>query len=102
MSTPVNTTKSVEPVLRLMEVLSDFAEQGATNKDLAELCKFTPTVVTRATQTLIAFGWCRKSEESGRFYPTAQFSRLSFKVSDSFDRGQRRMDDRRHSMTSYC
>ena len=101
MTAAQNTTKSVEPVLRVLEALCDFAEQGATNKDLAELCQSTPTVVTRATQTLMAYGWCRKSEETGRFYPTAQFSRLSFKVSDSFDRGQRRMDDRRHSMTSF-
>ena len=100
MSAPA-TTKSAQPVLLVMEALCAYAEQGATNKDLAEACKTTAVVITRATQTLIAFGWCRKSEETERFYPTARFSRLSFKVSDSFDKAQRRMDDRRHSMTSY-
>ncbi|GEQ77043.1 hypothetical protein CTTA_4048 [Comamonas testosteroni] len=99
MSAPA-TTKSAQPVLQVAEALCDFAEQGATNKDLAEACKTTAVVITRATQTLIAFGWCRKSEETERFYPTARFSRLSFKVSDSFDKAQRRMDDRRHAMTS--
>ncbi|MBI1626974.1 hypothetical protein [Comamonas suwonensis] len=99
-STPA-ITKSVWPALQVAEALVDYAEQGATNKDLAEACKTTAVVITRATQTLIAFGWCRKSEETERFYPTARFSRLSFKVSDSFDKAQRRMDDRRHSMTSY-
>lgn len=101
MSSSPAITKSVWPALQVAEALADYAEQGATNKDLAEACKTTAVVITRATQTLIAFGWCRKSEETERFYPTARFSRLSFKVSDSFDKAQRRMDDRRHSMTSY-
>ena len=99
-STPA-TTKSAQPVLLVMEALCGYAEQGATNKDLAEACKTSAVAITRATQTLIAFGWCRKSEETERFYPTARFSRLSFKVADSFDRKQRQLDDRRHSMTSY-
>lgn len=100
MSTTPATTKSAQPVLSVMEALCGFAEQGATNKDLAEACKTTAVVVTRATQTLIAHGWCRKSDETGRFYPTAQFTRLTFRVADSFERAQRRLDDRRHSMTS--
>ena len=101
MSTTPAATKSAQPVLLVAEALADYAEQGATNKDLAEACKTSAVAITRATQTLIAFGWCRKSEETERFYPTARFSRLSFKISDSFDKAQRRLDDRRHSMTSY-
>ncbi len=100
MSTTPATTKSVEPVLRVMEALCGYAEQGATNSDLAATCKASRVVITRATQTLIAFGWCRKSDETERFYPTAKFTRLTFQVSDSFDKAQRRLDDRRHSMTS--
>ena len=101
MSTTPATTKSAQPVLLVMEALCGYAEQGATNKDLAEACKTSAVAITRATQTLIAFGWCRKSEETERFYPTAKFTRLTFQVSDSFDKAQRRLDDRRHSMTSY-
>ena len=100
MSAP-STTKSAQPVLSVMDALCGFAEEGASNKDLADACKTTAVVVTRATQTLIAYGWCRKSDETGRFYPTAQFTRLLFKVGDSFERAQRRLDDRRHSMTSF-
>lgn len=99
-STPA-TTKSAQPVLLVMEALCGYAEQGASNKDLAEACKTTAVVITRATQTLIAFGWCRKSDETERFYPTAKFTRLTFLVADSFNRKQRELDDRRHSMTSY-
>ena len=99
-STPA-ATKSAQPVLLVMEALCGYAMTGATNKDLAEACRTSAVAITRATQTLIAFGWCRKSEETERFYPTARFSRLSFKISDSFDKAQRRLDDRRHSMTSY-
>lgn len=93
-------TKSAAPVLQVLEALCGFAEQGASNKDLADACKTTPVQVTRATQTLIAYGWCRKSDETGRFYPTAAFTRLTFKVLDSFDKAQRRLEDQRHSMTA--
>ena len=101
MSTTPAATKSAQPVLLVMEALCGYAMTGATNKDLAEACKTSAVAITRATQTLIAFGWCRKSEETERFYPTAKFTRLTFQVSDSFDKAQRRLDDRRHSMTSY-
>lgn len=101
MSMSPATTKSAQPVLLVMEVLCDFAEQGVTNKDLAEACKTTAVVITRATKTLIAFGWCRKCEETERFYPTSKFTRLTFKVADSFDRAQRRFDERRQSMTTH-
>ena len=99
MSAPANTTKSVEPVLRVLEALCRYAAEGASNKDLAEASGVTPVGVTRATQTLMAYGWCRKSEESGRFFPTAQFTRLSFSVSDSLASAQKRLDDLRHSLT---
>lgn len=100
MNTATNTTKSAQPVLAVLEALCGFAEQGASNKDLADACKTTAVAITRATQTLIAFGWCRKSEETGRFYPTAQFTRLTFRVADSFERAQRRLEERRHAMTT--
>ena len=98
MSAPA-TTKSAQPVLLVMEALCAYAEQGATNKDLAEACKTTAVVITRATQTLIAFGWCRKSEETGRFYPTPRFTRLTFRVLDDCQRHEQRMADTRHSLT---
>ena len=98
MSTGV--TKSAAPVLQVLEALCGYAQQGATNKDLADACRTTAVAITRATQTLIAHGWCRKCDETGRFYPTAGFTRLAFKVMDSFDKAQQRLDDRRHSMTS--
>lgn len=93
-------TKSAAPVLQVLEALCGYAEEGASNKDLADACKTNAVAITRATQTLIAHGWCRKAEESGRFYPTAQFTRLTFKVADSFDRASQRMDERRRAMTS--
>jgi DNA-binding IclR family transcriptional regulator len=68
MSAAQATTKSAQPVLAVMEALCGFAT-GATNKDLAEACKTTAVVITRATQTLIAHGWCRKSEKQGAFTP---------------------------------
>ncbi|WP_312566172.1 hypothetical protein [Comamonas sp.] len=100
MSTTTNATQSALTVLKVLDTLCGFAEEGASNKDLAAASQLSAVTVTRATQTLITYGWCRKSEETGRFYPTAQFTRLSFKVHDSFSRGQQRFDERRQSMTT--
>ena len=97
-STPA-ATKSAQPVLLVMEALCGYAMTGATNKDLAEACKTSAVAITRATQTLIAHGWCRKSEESGRFYPTPQFTRLTFRVLDDCQRQEQRMANARHSLT---
>ena len=102
MSTTPATTKSAQPVLLVMEALCGYAEQGATNKDLAEACKTTAVVITRATQTLIAFGWCRKSEETGRFYPTHQFTRLAFRVLDDIQRAEQRLQDQRQALTGHA
>ena len=101
MSAPQNTTKAVEPVLDVMEALAGYAATGATNKDLAEACKTTAVVISRATATLIAYGWCRKSEETGRFYPTPRFSRLTFRVMDDFQRAEQRLKDQRQSLTGH-
>ena len=101
MSTPANTTKAAAPVLQVLEALCGYAATGATNKDLAEACKTTAVAITRATATLIAYGWCRKNEETGRFYPTPQFSRLTFRVADDFQRAEQRLQDQRQSMTGY-
>lgn len=87
-------------VLNVLEVLTGFAATGASNKDLADALRTTPSHITRAVQCLIAKGWARKSEENGRFYPTAAFTRLSFRVQADFDRAQDRLADTRRSMTS--
>ena len=97
--TTQNTTKSAQPVLAVLEALFSFAAQGGSNKDLAEASGVSPVAVTRATQTLMAYGWCRKSEESGRFFPTAKISRLAFSVLDDFQKVEQRLMDARHSMT---
>ncbi|MFS4550041.1 IclR family transcriptional regulator [Comamonas resistens] len=87
-------------VLNVLEVLTGFAATGASNKDLADALRTTPSHITRAVQCLIAKGWARKSEENGRFYPTAAFTRLSFRVQADFDRAQDRLADTRRAMTS--
>lgn len=87
-------------VLNVLEVLTGFAATGASNKDLADVLQTSPSHITRAVQCLIAKGWVRKSEENGRFYPTATFTRLSFRVQADFDRAQDRLADTRRSMTN--
>lgn len=99
MSNESNTSAQVLRVLELLEALVGYAATGATNKDLAEEARTSAPNVTRAMASLIAKGWARKDESNGRFYPTAQFTRLAFRVEADFDRAQDRLRDRRHAMT---
>ena len=94
-----DTRDGVERLLDVLEALCGYAANGASNSDLAACCRMTPTQVTRAMQRLIAKGWARKSEENGRFFPTPQFTRLSFRVLADFDRLMQRVEDAKRSMT---
>lgn len=86
-------------LLSLLEALCGYAANGATNSDLAQAVKTSPPNVTRSMSVLIAKGWARKSEDTGRFYPTSQFTRLSFRVLDDFERLESRISDTKRSMT---
>ena len=85
--------------LDVLEALTGYAASGATNADLAQAAHTAPADISRITQLLISKGWARKSEDTGRFYPTPQFTRMCFRVLADFDRLQQRIDDQRHSMT---
>ena len=85
--------------LDVLEALTGYAASGATNADLAQAARTSPADISRITQLLISKGWARKSEDTGRFYPTPQFTRMCFRVLADFDRLQQRIDDQRHSMT---
>lgn len=99
MSEDTKTSANVQRVLDVLEALTGYAHTGATNKDLADAVHTTAPNITRAMASLLAKGWARKSEENGRFYPTAQFTRLSFRVMADFDRAQDRLNDSRNAMT---
>lgn len=88
-------------LLTTLEVLTGYAASGATNTELAQAVKTSAPNITRAMAVLIAKGWARKAEDSGRFYPTAQFTRLAFRVTADFDRAESRLRDLKHSMTGY-
>ena len=85
--------------LDVLEALCGYANTGATNGDLAEAVKTSPSNITRAMAQLTAKGWARKSDETGRFYPTAAFTRLTFRVTADLDRAQTRLDDQRRAFT---
>ena len=99
MTTPDNTTRAALPVLDVLQALSGYAITGASNIDLAEATRLAPPAITRACATLVAQGWCRKSEETGRFYPTHQFTRLAFRVLGDRERARQRLTDRRRALT---
>jgi len=84
---------------RLIQALSGYAASGATNSDLATELKTSRPNVTRDMSVLLAMGWARKSDDTGRFYPTPTFSALLFRMSDDFDRFQTRVADMRRTMT---
>ena len=91
--------KGVLLVLDTLEALTGYAARGATNGELAQTARTQPHQITRAMTVLIAKGWARKSEVDGRFYPTAAFTRLAFRVSADFDSLETRIADTRRSMT---
>ena len=86
-------------VLTVLEALCGYAARGATNGELALATRTTPPQITRSLAVLIAKGWARKSEVDGRFYPTAAFTRLAFRVGADFDSLDTRIADTRRSMT---
>lgn len=96
MSAPRNLPLRTMDVL---EALSGYAASGATNADLARAAHTSPADISRITKLLISKGWARKSEDNNRFYPTAQFTRLTFRVLADFERVQAQLEDRRRSMS---
>ena len=101
MSAADDDLKGVGRVLDALMALAGYPVTGASNKDLAAAIKATPTQVTRAMAPLIAKGFARKDEGTGRFFPTPLFSRAAFSVSDAFMRSKQRLADLEHSMTGH-
>lgn len=85
-------------MLDVLEALAGYAATGAKNSELAELVKTSAPNITRAMAVLTAKGWARKSD-NGRFYPTAAFTRLTFRVMADFERFETRHADSKRSMT---
>lgn len=85
--------------LDVLEALCGYAASGATNGELAKAAATSPSNITRAMAQLVAKGWARKSEETGRFHPTAPFTRLSFRVLADLDRADGRLRDMRRNLT---
>lgn len=85
-------------VLNVLEALCGYAANGARNVDLVEQVRTSAPQVTRVLAVLIDKGWARKSE-SGRFFPTPAFTRLSFRVLADFDRLETRIQDTKRAMT---
>ena len=85
-------------VLDVLEALTGYAVTGAKNGELAGLLSTSAPNITRVLGVLIAKGWARKSE-NGRFYPSAAFTRLTFRVLADFDRLEVRNADAKRSMT---
>ena len=85
--------------LDVLEALCGYAASGATNSDLAKAANTSAPNITRCMAQLIEKGWARKSEDTGRFYPTPAFTRLTFRVTADLDRVQTRLDDQRRAFT---
>lgn len=97
----MNTTtdsKGAMLVLDVLEALTGFAATGAKNSELAKAVKTSAPNITRVLGYLITKGWARKAENE-RFYPTAEFTRLTFRVLNDFRREQERIADSKLAMT---
>jgi len=86
-------------VLDVLEALSGYAVTGAANSDIGQAVGISPSNTTRALAVLVAKGWARKCDETGRYYPTAAFTRLSFRVLADFQRAETKLQDQRRNMT---
>ena len=86
--------------LDVLEVLCGYAASGATNSELAQAANTTAPNITKVMAQLIAKGWATKDQDSGRFFPTPAFTRLTFRVDADFERAQSRLADRRRNAKS--
>lgn len=94
-----DTRNLTQRTLDVLEALCGYAASGATNAELARAADTAPPNVTKVMAQLVAKGWARKSEDTGRFYPTPAFTRLTFRVTADLDRLQQRLDDQRRALT---
>ena len=83
--------------LDLLEVLCGHPTSGASNAELAAATGSAPHQVTRDAAALIAKGWARKDEDTGRFFPTPAFTRLCYRVDADIQRAQQRLADLHHA-----
>lgn len=94
-----NNRNLTQRSLDVLEVLCGYAVSGASNSELARAAQTSAPNVTRAMAQLIEKGWARKGEDNGRFYPTAAFTQLSFRVLADLERTQQWLDDVRRNAT---
>lgn len=99
MSSAADPRNLTRRTLDVLEALCGFAVTGATNSELMAAVDTSAPNVTRAMAQLIEKGWARKSEETGRFYPAPEFTRLAFRVMADFDRTVARFEDVRRNLT---
>lgn len=85
-------------VLNVLEVLCGYAAHGAKNSELATELKTSASNITRILGVLIDKGWARKSD-NGRFYPTPEFTTLTFRVLTDFERMEAHTQDSKRAMT---
>jgi len=100
MNTPTEKTGSdqVLRALSMLELLCGELPAGMSNKDIAAALNVPPPYVTRTAETLIAKGWVERTDE-GRFRVTSRFSRLTFRVLQSFDKASAQLDDMKRNFT---
>lgn len=84
--------------LAMLELLCGELPAGMSNKDIATALAVPPSYVTRTAETLIVKGWVERTPE-GRFRVTTRFSRLTFRVLNSFERASKQLDDMKRNYT---
>lgn len=93
------TYASVKTAGAILEALCGAPVDGMANKDLAAAARCSPSQVSRLCPALQAVGWVRKGEDTGRFYITPAFTRLTFRVLADLNAAQQQLDDQRRNLT---
>ena len=99
MSTAPAAMQSAARLLPVIEALAGYAISGVSNGRLATEVKLDAAAVTRATQTLIDYGWARKDEHTGLFHPTPAMGRVFARVLQDISSAEQKLRDQSISFT---
>lgn len=87
-------------IMNIIDLLAGYAATGINNKHIAEMLGIRPKDVSIDIRLIIEKGWARQDEVTQKFYPTAAFTRLSFKVMADFEKLETQINDNRRNMTT--
>ena len=102
MTAQVKQTEERDRGMKLLDALDAIighVHDGISNAQLAKKLDVSPATISRCMDTIITKGWARRDIQTGRYHPTADYSRLAFRVVAAFDAAEQRLADMKRSFT---